>query len=61
VGGIIEIGGRIHAWLRLPLVGDDGALSQVLCHDELLPSRRLLRTIPKDDRLIQHSRSRFAA
>lgn len=61
VGGIIEIGGRIHAWLRLPLVGDDGALSQVLCHDELLPSRRLLRTIPKDDRLIQHSGSRFAA
>lgn len=61
VGGIIEIEGRIHAWLRLPLVGDDGELSQVLCHDELLPSRRLLRTIPQDDRLIQHSKSRFAA
>jgi hypothetical protein len=61
VGGVIETGGRIHAWLRLPLVGDDGQLSQVLCHDELLASRRLIRSGPQDERLIQHPRSRFAA
>lgn len=61
VGGVIETGGRIHAWLRLPLVGDDGQLSQVLCHDELLASRRLIRSQPQGDGLIQHPRSRFAA
>jgi hypothetical protein len=61
VGGVIETGGRIHAWLRLPLVGDDGQLSQVLCHDELLASRRLIRSAPQDGGLIQHPRSRFAA
>lgn len=61
VGGVIETGGRIHAWLRLPLIGDDGQLSQVLCHDELLASRRLLRPAQSDDSLIQHPRPRFAA
>ena len=61
VGGVIEIGGRIHAWLRLPLAGDDGSLNQVLCHDELLPSRRMLRTNPTNDGLIQHPRPRYAA
>lgn len=61
VGGVIEAGGRIHAWLRLPLAGEDGQLSQVLCHDELLASRRLIRSAPQDGGLIQHPRSRFAA
>lgn len=61
VGGVIEAGGRIHAWLRLPLAGEDGQLSQVLCHDELLASRRLIRSTPQDGGLIQHPRSRFAA
>ncbi|MEE2920319.1 MAG: PAS domain-containing protein [Pseudomonadota bacterium] len=37
VGGKIrQEDGRIHAWLRLPLAGPDGRLTQVLCHDELL-------------------------
>jgi hypothetical protein len=61
VGGVIEIGGRIHAWLRLPLAGEDGQLNQVLCHDELLPSRRMLRPTPKDEGLIQHPKPRYAA
>lgn len=38
VGGVIAHDDGVHAWLRLPLVGDDGALSQVLCHDEVLAS-----------------------
>ncbi|MEZ5947077.1 MAG: PAS domain-containing protein [Hyphomonas sp.] len=42
VGGVIETGNQLHAWLRLPLAGHDGQVSQVLCHDELLPNRRLL-------------------
>ena len=61
VGGVIEIGGRIHAWLRLPLAGEDGQLNQVLCHDELLPSRRMLRPLPQGGGLIQHPRPRYAA
>ncbi|MBY9065294.1 PAS domain-containing protein [Hyphomonas sp. WL0036] len=61
VGGVIESGGRIHAWLRLPLAGEDGQLNQVLCHDELLPSRRLLRPGPQGDGLVQQTKSRFAA
>ncbi len=40
VGGVIEQDGRAHAWLRLPLAGPDGQLTQVLCHDELVPLRR---------------------
>lgn len=44
VGGVIETGSRLHAWLRLPLAGPDGRITQVLCHDELLASRRLLLT-----------------
>ena len=42
VGGVIERGGPAHAWLRLPLAGSDGRVSQVLCHDELVASRFLL-------------------
>jgi PAS domain len=39
VGGLIESGGRLHAWLRLPLADDCGAVTQVLCHDELVAHR----------------------
>ena len=40
VGGVIDQGnGRLHAWLRLPLAGPDGQLTQVLCHDELVRAR----------------------
>lgn len=40
VGGLIELeNGRKHAWVRLPLAGRDGQLSQVLCHDELVRMR----------------------
>jgi hypothetical protein len=46
VGGVIETGTRLHAWLRLPLAGADGRISQVLCHDEELASRRLLLAPP---------------
>jgi len=42
VGGVIDLGGRLHAWLRLPLAGPDGRISQVLCHDELISNRRML-------------------
>ena len=40
VGGVMESGGRLHAWLRLPLADDAGRLTQVLCHDELIISRQ---------------------
>ncbi len=33
---------RKHAWLRLPLMAADGALTQVLCHDEIVPARDLI-------------------
>ena len=46
VGGVIESGTQLHAWLRLPLAGPDGRICQVLCHDEALASRRLLLTPP---------------
>ena len=39
VGGMIEKGAQYHAWLRLPLVGKDGRMTQVLCHDELISQR----------------------
>lgn len=44
VGGMIENAarGKVHAWLRLPLLGNDGRVSQVLCHDTLLSPRRAL-------------------
>ena len=42
VGGLIEQNDGMHAWLRLPLKDSDGQLTMVLCHDELLPSRRLV-------------------
>ncbi|MFN3313186.1 MAG: PAS domain-containing protein [Hyphomonas sp.] len=61
VGGLIETGGRVHAWLRLPLAGDDGSLTQVLCHDELLTASDLRRNPPASDGLIQHPRPRYAA
>lgn len=61
VGGVIETVDRIHAWLRLPLMGEDGTLNQVLCHDELVPARRLLRTPPQIGGLIHQKKSRFAA
>lgn len=61
VGGVIETGNRIHAWLRLPLAGEDGHLSQVLCHDELLASRRLLRPGRPADVPIPQNKPRFAA
>lgn len=40
VGGLIETGSRLHAWLRLPVADDFGALNMVICHDELIQSRR---------------------
>ncbi|MDP1554448.1 MAG: PAS domain-containing protein [Hyphomonas sp.] len=42
VGGVIETGGRLHAWLRLPVADEFGDLTMVLCHDELIASRRAL-------------------
>ncbi|MCA8901291.1 MAG: PAS domain-containing protein [Hyphomonas sp.] len=60
VGGVIETGGPLHAWLRLPLAGPEGHVTQVLCHDELLVSRRLLLTPPAGAPV--HARTgRFAA
>lgn len=46
VGGLIEQDGGMHAWLRLPLMDSTGHLTMVLCHDELLASRRMV--IPTD-------------
>ncbi|MEX1250973.1 MAG: PAS domain-containing protein [Hyphomonas sp.] len=43
VGGVIE-GARLHAWLRLPVADEHGDLTMVLCHDELIASRRALET-----------------
>lgn len=40
VGGIMEQGGRLHAWLRLPLADEHGDLTQVLCHDEFIAHQR---------------------
>ncbi len=60
VGGVIETGNRLHAWLRLPLAGADGRISQVLCHDEELASRRLLLS-PPGGSAIHHKSNRFAA
>lgn len=48
VGGVTETGGRLHAWLRLPLTDENGDLTQVLCHDEFLAHRREL--LPTDTR-----------
>ena len=47
-------------WLRLPLAGVDGRISQVLCHDEELASRRLLLTPPAGAAIHQKS-NLFAA
>lgn len=40
VGGVSEQGGRLHAWLRLPLLDEAGELTQVLCHDEFIAHPR---------------------
>lgn len=61
VGGVIEQGGRTHAWLRLPLAGSDGQLTQVLCHDELVPLRPRRGEPDTDERLIPANRGRAAA
>lgn len=58
VGGVIEQNGRMHAWLRLPLAGPDGQLTQVLCHDELVPQRRKKNS---DEALIPRNSGRAAA
>lgn len=42
VGGVTETGNGLHVWLRLPLTDDDGALTQVLCHDERVAHRHEL-------------------
>lgn len=57
VGGVIETGGRLHAWLRLPVADDLGDLTMVICHDELIPSRRAL--LPPAD--APETSPRFAA
>lgn len=44
VSGSRRIGARWHYWLRVPLLGDDGHRSLVLCVDEF-PSRPPLETI----------------
>jgi len=36
IGGVIERDHGTMSWLRLPLVGDDGHWSQVMCYDELV-------------------------
>jgi len=61
VGGLIETGGRIHVWLRLPLAGEDGRLSLVLCHDELFASRQALIPALAPEMLVQQPKPRFAA
>jgi hypothetical protein len=50
VGGIIETGERVHAWLRLPVVDEEGDLSLVICHDELISSRQALTPDPEQPR-----------
>lgn len=47
VGGLIETGERLHAWLRLPVVDEDGDLSLVICHDELISTRQALIPEPR--------------
>lgn len=42
VGGVIKDEGQLHAWLRLPLLGASGQMSQVLCLDELVSGRRAM-------------------
>lgn len=58
VGGVIETGKGLHAWLRLPLVDAYGMISQVLCHDELIRARTDKTPNPETETLIptiQHS------
>ncbi|MBK8196834.1 MAG: PAS domain-containing protein [Acidobacteria bacterium] len=59
VGGVMETGGRLHAWLRLPLADDYGNLTQVLCHDELVANRRAL--LPAAEAPFTPAKPRFAA
>jgi hypothetical protein len=61
VGGVIEQEDGMHAWLRLPLMDSNGHLTMVLCHDELLPNRRLF--VPNGGKAtsLHNSSSRAAA
>jgi len=61
VGGMTEQNGRMHAWLRLPLAGPDGQLTQVLCHDELVPKGRKLGSPNGAGKLIPGNHGRAAA
>jgi len=58
VGGVMETGGRLHAWLRLPLADDYGQLTQVMCHDELVAHKRQLLTGAPE---INFTKPRYAA
>lgn len=61
VGGIIQTPRGRHAWLRLPLVGQDGRISQVLCHDELLRGREAIVQTDTEQQSIPAYRSAVAA
>jgi len=61
VGGIIEQNGGMHAWLRLPLMDSEGRLTMVLCHDEMLPSRRMLTPNDGQANSVHSSSPRAAA
>lgn len=51
VGGSIEVDdNKVHAWLRLPLAGADGQLTQVLCLDQLLPAKGVSAGTSGEDR-----------
>jgi len=60
VGGLIETGSRLHAWLRLPVADDLGALTMVICHDELIQRRRVAPPA-QADALGPGTEPRFAA
>lgn len=49
IGGVIETGNRLHAWLRLPVADENGDLTMVLCHDELVANRRALDPVPEPE------------
>jgi hypothetical protein len=61
VGGVMETGSRLHAWLRLPLADDYGQLTQVMCHDELISHRRQLLPTDTESQPARTSAPRFAA
>ncbi len=41
----------VHAWLRLPMLDDDGRFNQVLCHDEIVHQRSLVPPDPNGMRI----------